>query len=384
MMKLRLRGITAYRIYWDTVVGDEIESSAEITSPLQTSYTIEGLKPGTSYQISVAAVNRDGEAARSETLEVQTLPLPAPANLIAHAVTVDGIRVSWTAPVEDDETLIMGITGYAVYWREAPSGTEIREDITDSLQTSYVIRELTTGRMYAVTVAAVAGTHTGLRTAPLVIGLTATAAQPTTARPTLAAGSNHNCVIVDGTAKCWGSNADGPRRGQLGDGDRHASQNSPVDVVDLEFGVTSIAAGAVNSCAIQNGAAKCWGGNVRSQLGFPPAGSSNAEREETRPVQVPGLTVGVTAISIGNLHICAVQYGAAKCWGRPENNVDVLDDNLQLTTRLAQGILGGSGARRWYTDISRRFGFWRDGDCGRILLFLCDSERSSEMLGCEW
>ena len=33
------------------------------------------------------------------------------------------------------------------------------------------------------------------------------------------------------------------------------------------------------------------------------------------PVQVEGLDSGVTAISAGDEHTCAVHNGAAKCWG---------------------------------------------------------------------
>ena len=334
-----ITGIIGYAVYWHEASGGT-ETREDITDPLQTSYVIEGLQPNTSYRISVVAVNRGGEGVRSETLEVQTLPL-LPANLIADAVTVDLIRVSWTAPVGGDGTPITGITGYTVYWREAPSGTETRVDITNPLQTSHVIRELEADRMYEVTVAAVAGTYTGPMTAPLVVNLadlTATAAQPTTAMPALAAGTDHNCVIVDGTAKCWGSNKIGNnRRGPLGDGSGVASRDMPVDVKNLEFGVTSIAAGDLNSCAIQNGAAKCWGDNVRGQLGL------NDTYDRQIPTQVLGLTVGVTAISVGNRHICAVQYGAAKCWGHSNinfSNITVAGELILSAT--VNGILRGS------------------------------------------
>jgi alpha-tubulin suppressor-like RCC1 family protein len=77
----------------------------------------------------------------------------------------------------------------------------------------------------------------------------------------------------------------------------------------LTSGVTAISMGFHFACAIQNGAAKCWGYNGYGQLGI------NNTINQHSPVQVTGLTSGVTAISAGKNHACAIQNGAAKCWG---------------------------------------------------------------------
>ena len=65
----------------------------------------------------------------------------------------------------------------------------------------------------------------------------------------------------------------------------------PVQVEGLTSNVTTISAGVSHSCAVANGAAMCWGGNRRGQLG------DGTKIISETPVQVSGLTSGVTTIS---------------------------------------------------------------------------------------
>lgn len=120
--------------------------------------------------------------------------------------------------------------------------------------------------------------------------------------------------------KCWGYNADG----ELGNGTTTLS-STPVDVSGLTSGVSAISAAGSHTCAVtSSGAVKCWGKNGTGQLGN---GISSGPQTcsfgscSTTPVDVTGLTSGVSAIVAGGDvegdHTCAwTTSWSVKCWGR--------------------------------------------------------------------
>ena len=151
----------------------------------------------------------------------------------------------------------------------------------------------------------------------------------------ISAGANHTCVIHNTAgegetevlaAKCWGRNANG----QLGN-DSTTESHIPVAVSTLDSGVSAISTGVSHTCAIHSGAAKCWGFNSAGQLG------DSSEAEKTTPMQVMGLTSQVTAISTGG-HTCAIHSGAAKCWGSNVNGKlgDGTTDNSNVPVAVVQ------------------------------------------------
>ena len=127
----------------------------------------------------------------------------------------------------------------------------------------------------------------------------------------IATGPVHTCgVTSSGATYCWGGNT----HGELGDGTETGSP-TPVPVSGgLDFQAlacnSAVGAGFAYTCGVVgSGAAYCWGGNYRGQLGTGTTASSLV------PVAVAG---GLTlrAIHGGPEVVCGVSAaGLGYCWG---------------------------------------------------------------------
>lgn len=170
----------------------------------------------------------------------------------------------------------------------------------------------------------------GVLAACAAIACTAAAAR-SSGRPTAAAvtaGIEHTCALTrTGAVKCWGYNG----HDELGSGRSTFSFSSyPIDVQGLGGGVTSISAGARHSCAVTAvGGAKCWGVNYEGALG------DGTTDRHAGPVDVSGLGSGVTAVAAGDDRSCALlTTGGVKCWGT----------SFDLTPTDVQGLSSGVAA----------------------------------------
>ena len=135
---------------------------------------------------------------------------------------------------------------------------------------------------------------------------------------------NHTCALtIAGTVKCWGANF----FGELGDNST-TERLTPVDVISgpslpVLSGVSAISAGLNHTCALVNSGVKCWGANSFGQLG------DGSVTQRLTPVDVIGLTSGVAAIAAGGIHTCALTVlGGVKCWG--DNAAGKLGNNSFL------------------------------------------------------
>ncbi len=140
----------------------------------------------------------------------------------------------------------------------------------------------------------------------------------TTGVAAITAGDFHACALTTGGGvKCWGWDF----HGQLGDGRTCGTYcHTPVDVVGLTSNVTAIAAGSAYTCALTStGGVKCWGANDFGELGQGSSTGPDACGRDsvcsTTPVDVPGLTSGVTAIAAGPPSCALTTAGGVKCWG---------------------------------------------------------------------
>jgi len=92
-------------------------------------------------------------------------------------------------------------------------------------------------------------------------------------------GGLHACVLLEGgDVRCWGANDDG----QLGQGNTDPFSGSVADLLPIDLGTDEravlIAAGGGHACAVlESGCLKCWGGNIRGQLGY---GDTEARGDE--------------------------------------------------------------------------------------------------------
>ncbi len=167
------------------------------------------------------------------------------------------------------------------------------------------------------------GTETD-RGAPVdVAGLTSGAT-------TIAAGSRHTCAVATaGRVVCWGNNHDG----QLGDGTK-VDRNKPEDVVGLMNKATALAAGERHTCAVTtSGGVKCWGNNHDGELG------DGTRIDRITPLDVVGLTSGVQAITVGWRHTCALTAaGGVKCWGN--NHDGQLGDGTEIDRLTPVDVAG--------------------------------------------
>lgn len=112
-----------------------------------TEYKIDNLQPNTSYEVTITAINKDGEGPASEPCIFTTPELPPePAtkvkNLVIKNMTSTSATISWTPNPEAEK-----ITKYIIYLNGEKYG--------ETEDTEYVIEGLKEGEKYVVTVTAV-------------------------------------------------------------------------------------------------------------------------------------------------------------------------------------------------------------------------------------
>lgn len=164
----------------------------------------------------------------------------------------------------------------------------------------------------------------------------------------LTAGNHHTCaLLVSGQVKCWGLGVGG--RLGYGNSETIGDDETPGDMGAIELGglATSIAAGALYTCALmESGTIRCWGTGQNGRLGY---GHTNNIGVTEVPSSVVALDFGrhVISLSAGTEHSCVLLEDLSlSCWGRGQygqlgyGNISNVGDT-QPATNAGPISLGG-------------------------------------------
>lgn len=130
---------------------------------------------------------------------------------------------------------------------------------------------------------------------PLASGDAGADTAPAVGFSQVSARGDHTCALYDGTAYCWGNNADG----QIGDGST-MNRRGPTAVPLVAGTIQDLEVGERSSCAIVDGTLYCWGAM------FQPTPTAVA------------LPAPATSVAIGEDFVCAIA-DQTYCWGQNDS-----------------------------------------------------------------
>ncbi|NTF17146.1 hypothetical protein G6L37_01710 [Agrobacterium rubi] len=177
----------------------------------------------------------------------------------------------------------------------------------------------------------------------------------------ISVGQNHTCAVTSsGGIKCWGLGASGV----LGNG-KQVNSLDPVDVTGLGSGMKMVSAGWSNTCALSDaGGVKCWGAGTVGMANFGGTGNNSA-----LPVDVPGASSGITAISTGGGAVCmTTSVGGVKCLGEGGQNGGRSNSSTAVDVpNLTSGVTALSTGRMHSCAVSSgRVFCWGANEHGNI------------------
>ncbi len=111
----------------------------------------------------------------------------------------------------------------------------------------------------------------------------------------ISAGSFTTCAVVGSSVECWGANVLAEEY-YLGTLYAYFYISGVPVIIPESTGVSQLTVGDEHMCALINGGVKCWGSGSYGQTG--PNGTSGV----TGAVPVDGATTGATSVSAGGLN----------------------------------------------------------------------------------
>jgi prepilin-type N-terminal cleavage/methylation domain-containing protein len=177
-------------------------------------------------------------------------------------------------------------------------------------------------------------------------------------------GGSTTCAVESGALYCWGYNASG--QAGVGTADRAVTTRSAV--TSMASGVSAVSVGSEHTCAIKSGALYCWGASGSGRLGT----GTNAVDQRT-PVAVTGMGSGVTSVSAGDNATCAVKDAGLYCWGSNSfGNLGIGSETPQWSpvsvTSMTSGVsavsVGGANACAVRSGAAYCWGLANNGQLG--------------------
>jgi alpha-tubulin suppressor-like RCC1 family protein len=159
--------------------------------------------------------------------------------------------------------------------------------------------------------------------------------------------------LASGGVKCWGDNLYGVLGTTSVPNTKAGIASSPVSVEGITD-AASVSVGFGDACVLHKDATvSCWGRNEHGQVGNASVPTGSNALAPT-PVTVTGLT-GVTSISTGAWHSCAITTIDTRCWGA--DNAGQLGNGSDLgDTVTPVSVTGG----RTFQQLGGT-----EGSCGR-------------------
>jgi alpha-tubulin suppressor-like RCC1 family protein len=202
----------------------------------------------------------------------------------------------------------------------------------------------------------------------------------------LALSNKSTCALLaDHTVRCWGSNFNR----QLG---REGADSATPSAVTGLVGVVAIRAGGSHVCALlRDSTVQCWGRNASGQLGDGTTNPSSAPRTVQLASQGTATLTGVTALSAGGSHTCAI-VGVTEASTTLENSVWCWGSNTEAAltgirdgrvARVAESVRGFEAGNGTFLGGLLAMGSGDNHNCGlnTIGLVLCWGDNNYNQLG---
>ena len=157
----------------------------------------------------------------------------------------------------------------------------------------------------------------------------------------IAAGGLHTCALgTDKTPYCWGNNSNG-ELGTAPAGTTDDKSATPLQVPYVAVLSDAIGSGQLDSCSLVRGGLYCWGADSSGQLGVVPNGATTLLPQPSLALNGP-----INDFVLGSGHSCALVNGAVKCWA--DNSRGQLGNNstgnsCSGTSCLPQQVWGLQG-----------------------------------------